>query len=91
MIKVTNNGDRIGVSMEGSAKTLFIELAAVFDSLIDNFGDEDGPMLIGMAMRVSRLGKIADKWIAESSEKDDDNGVSIDDLIMAAMKEARGE
>lgn len=91
MIKVTDMGDRIGVSMEGSAKTLSIELAAVFDSLIDHFGDENGPVLIGMAMRVSRLGKIADKWIAESDVEDDDSGVSIDDLIIAAMKEARGE
>lgn len=91
MIKVTDMGDRIGVAMEGNTKTLAIELAAVFDSLIDHFGGEDGPMLIGMAMKLSNVGKITDKWIAESDVEDDDSGVSIDDLIIAAMKEARGE
>ena len=91
MIKVTDMGNRIGVAMEGNAKTLAVELAAVFDALIDRCGEENGPLLIGIALKMSRAGQIADKWIAESDVEDDDSGVSIDDLILAAMKEARGE
>lgn len=91
MIKVTDMGNQIGVALDGNAKTLAVELAAMFNAFIDHCGEENGPLLIGMAMRMSRLGKIADKWIAESDVEDDDSGVSIDDLILAAMKEARGE
>jgi hypothetical protein len=91
MIKVTDTGDRISVAIDGNAKTIAVDLAALFNAFIDNFGDDNGPLLIGMAMRMSQLGKIADKWIAESDVEDDDSSVSIDDLILAAMKEARGE
>ena len=91
MIKVTDMGNQIGVTTEGNAKTLAVELAAVFNAFIDRFGKENGPLLIGIALKISRAGQIADKWIAESEDEDDDSGVSIDDLIIAAMKEARGE
>ena len=93
MIKVTDMGNQIGVAMEGNAKTLAVELAAVFNALIDRCGEENGPLLIGIALKMSEAGQIADKWIAEleNEDEDDDNVVSIDDLILAAMKEARGE